>query len=65
MENKEIEDEFQFVSYGKKDKKEIKHTIHWYRKEAELGNISAQYKLGLLYHNGQNVEKNMKQAVYW
>ena len=31
----------------------------------EKGDPEAQFELGLVYYNGQNVKQNYEQAVYW
>ena len=36
-----------------------------YRKAAEQGDAKAQYNLGVCYANGDGVQKNLKQAVFW
>lgn len=45
----------------KNDSKEIL----WYTKSAELGHADAQYSLGACYYNGEGIDKNLEQAVYW
>ena len=42
-----------------------KKNINSYRKAAKLGNASAQYNLGNCYYNGEGVDKDYKQAVFW
>ena len=32
---------------------------------AEKGNSDVQYNLGLIYSNGEGVEKDLKEAIYW
>ena len=34
-------------------------------KSAEQGNAEAQYNLGLMYYNGEDVEKDFPTAKYW
>jgi hypothetical protein len=36
-----------------------------YRRAAEQGNASAQFNLGLLYDNGEGVDKDYAQAAAW
>jgi TPR repeat protein len=36
-----------------------------YRSKAEQGDAEAQYNLGVCYNDGDGVEKNSTQAVYW
>lgn len=46
--------------------KDIPHALHWYNKAAEKGFADAQYRLGLLYHDGnQGVERNYDIAYKW
>ena len=40
---------------------DIKETI----KLAEQGYANAQYNLGVCYYNGEGVERDYEQAVYW
>ena len=35
------------------------------KEEAELGNAEAQYYLAYMYYNGEGVEKDEQEAVYW
>ena len=35
----------------------------WYRKSADQGDTRAQYNLGVLYVNGEGVEKDLEQAA--
>lgn len=37
----------------------------WYRKGAELGNVTAQYKLATCYHNGEGIEEDQEEAAKW
>ena len=39
--------------------------VKWFRKAAEQGHISAQYRLGLRYVRGRGVPKNIVQAYMW
>ena len=39
--------------------------FEWYRKAAEHGNASAQYRLGEIYFNGFGVERNIAEAKKW
>ena len=32
---------------------------------AEKGNSDVQYNLGLIYSNGEGVDKDLKEAIYW
>ncbi len=46
-------------------KKDMSIEIKRYYREAELGNASAQFHLGLSYQYGNGVEKDMTKAVEW
>jgi TPR repeat protein len=35
------------------------------RKQAEKGNSTAQYNLGLIYHDGRGVGENFREAAKW
>jgi len=39
--------------------------INTCKANATQGNTSAQYNLAVMYHRGDNVSKNIKQALYW
>jgi len=39
--------------------------IRWYKQSAEIGYAQAQLALGLLYKEGEIIEKNLTQAVDW
>ncbi len=34
-------------------------------KQAEDGNVEAQYQLGLAYYNGDGIKQNNSKAYYW
>ena len=36
-----------------------------FRRLAERGNVLAQYKLGLMYNNGEGVRQDFREAVMW
>lgn len=40
-------------------------SFKWWKKSAEKGLKESQYCLGLLYLNGDGVNKDRKQASYW
>ena len=42
-----------------------KKHLNLYQKAANLGVDFAQYKLALMYENGNGIEKDMNQAIYW
>lgn len=37
----------------------------WFRKAADNGIANAAYNLGVLYHQGLGLKKNMKEAIHW
>ncbi|HNJ36278.1 MAG TPA: tetratricopeptide repeat protein, partial [Leptospiraceae bacterium] len=39
--------------------------VKWYRKAAELGNVFAQYNLGVIYEGGRGIEKDEVEAARW
>ena len=39
--------------------------VKWYRLSAEQGYASAQFNLGLMYHEGQGVPQDDKTAAKW
>eukprot|EP00984_Skeletonema_dohrnii_P026578 scaffold15922_cov104-Skeletonema_dohrnii-CCMP3373.AAC.9 len=49
------------VQYKKGD---YSSAIEYCSKAAELGNVEANFKLALLYHNGQGVEKDSEMAMH-
>lgn len=44
---------------------EYDKAFEYYQKAAEKGYALAQFYLGLCYHNGEGVEKNLSEAVKW
>ncbi len=38
---------------------------HKFQRLAERGNVQAQYKLGLMYNNGEGVRQDFREAVMW
>ena len=44
---------------------DLQEAAKWFRKSAEQGNITAQYRLGMMYLNGEGVEKNKDEATNW
>ena len=42
-----------------------KEAAKWYRKAAEQGNAYGQQELGVMYSEGEGVEKDAKEAVKW
>ena len=47
------------------NKKQHKEAFGYYKLAAEQGNADAQYKLGLLYSNGQGVEQDYVEVAGW
>ena len=45
--------------------KEYQDAVQWLRPWAEQGYVEAQYRLGLLYENGQGVAANLENAKKW
>ncbi|KAF9082398.1 hypothetical protein BGX29_003910 [Mortierella sp. GBA35] len=39
--------------------------MHWFRKAADQGLEDAQYRIGILYKNGQGVSQDYTQAMNW
>jgi uncharacterized protein len=39
--------------------------IEWYQKAAEQGDVSAQFKLGVMYRSGEGMPKNAVKAAEW
>ena len=39
--------------------------MKWWRKAAEQGDPDAQYNLGLMYDNGNGVQRNYAEALRW
>ena len=44
------------------EKKDYKNAFKWFECSANAGDADAQYNLGILYENGEGVEKNEKEA---
>ncbi len=42
-----------------------KNTVEWYKKRAERGDADAQYHLGLMHENGQDVMEDDAQTAEW
>ena len=43
----------------------FKKAIEWYEKAAEQGDAVAQYNLGVMYENGQGVDRSDSMALRW
>lgn len=48
-----------------KDKTITRQAIKWYRKAAQEGHAESQNNLGLLYHRGHGLPKDMEKALFW
>ena len=46
-------------------KKDEKTAVDWFKKAAEQGLVGSQMTLGMIYENGQGVEKNEVEARRW
>lgn len=47
------------------DFKEYEDAAQWLRPWADSGQVEAQYRLGVLYENGQGVAKSLEEAKRW
>ena len=47
------------------DNQNYDKAIDYYKEAAEQGNAEAQNSLGIMYYNGEGVEKNYTEAVKW
>jgi len=54
-----------YIKGGNGVLKNPKKAMNSYRRLANNGDAKAQYKLGLLYLNGDGVEKSLRDASYW
>ena len=45
--------------------KDLVKAVKWYRKAEEQGNAKSQCDLGLAYHNGKGVDKDLLEAYAW
>jgi hypothetical protein len=53
----------EFYINQKKEKKSVERGFELYKKSAELGDLVANYWVGVLYHRGQGVDKDVKTAI--
>ncbi len=53
------------TEYGKDVPVDLMEAVKWYKKAATQGYAKAQYNLGVMYRNGQGVEKDDEKAVEW
>jgi TPR repeat protein len=44
---------------------DTERSFYWYKKSAEQGNADAQFRVGVMYDNGQGVTEDKKQAFHW
>lgn len=44
---------------------DYQQALPWFEKSAKQGNATAQYYLGVMYHEAQGVERDDTQAAYW
>jgi TPR repeat protein len=51
--------------YGECVEKDEAKAVYWFRRAAEKGLPGSQMTLGMLYENGQGVEKNEVEARRW
>ncbi len=65
MERVKKNDSFAMTQMGKKHagKGDYRNALEYYTKAAALGDVSAHCCLGILYFNGDGVEKDMKKAL--
>ena len=52
-----------YVSGNGKVKQDLKRAILWFQEAANNGVANAKYNLGVLYHQGMGVEKNLDKAL--
>ncbi len=45
--------------------KDYKEAAKWYRKAAEQGDADAQFRLGVMYHEGEGVSQDYTEAAKW
>jgi len=50
---------------GQSDDKCLRDALKWFKMAAELGNIEAQYYLGLCYGRGEGVSHDLTEAFRW
>jgi len=53
----------EFYINQKKERKSIERGYELYKESAELGDVIANYWVGVLLHRGQGVDKDVKQAI--
>ena len=44
---------------------DFKNAFTWLKKAAEQGEASAEYRLGVMYQNGQATPQNYREAIVW
>ena len=55
---------FSLQLYSQENKDTPKYILNM-KEIAEKGNSDVQYNLGLIYSNGEDVDKDLKEAIYW
>lgn len=50
---------------GKGGPEDAGEAVKWYRKAAEQGNAAAQWRLAVMYDQGDGVSQDFKKAVEW
>lgn len=50
---------------GGSAKQDFMQAYNWFQKSAEQEFPPAQYQLGQMYHNGEGISQNLKQATHW
>ena len=58
-------DLFELYFPGMSKEENEKEIVRAYLKEAEQGNVNAQFELGRRYHVGEGVEENLEEAFKW
>ena len=47
------------------DEDECEEAVYWYRKGADRGDAGCMHLMGLSYHHGEGVEKDMRKSFEW
>lgn len=50
---------------GQGVKRDLKQSIAWLQKAADVGDVRGQYQLGMAYEKGLGVERDLQQAAFW
>ena len=51
--------------YSKETPEDFFNAMEWYKKAADKGNVYATYCIGILYYNGNGVQKDGYKALEW